>query len=389
MEGPAMDGCVVAPGPLVVRRQHTVGILANTVTLAGAVLMVVLLLAGCSGIGPGTVTRDRFDYSSTVAESWKSQMLLNLVKIRHGDPPVFLDVGQIISAYTLEGTLSAGGTIFSTSGVVPGVPDSSVILGAQGRYTDRPTITYAPLVGERFARSMMTPLPPPSILSLIQAGYPVDGVLRLTVHEINGIRNRYGGELRARPADPEFYTLLRDMRRIQIAGGIGLRVQRTDRTEATLMTFRQHVDPAITETVLAVRQRLGLDPEAQELRVVYGSVAANNKELAILTRSILEILVDLSSFISVPEAHVLERRVGPTHEDEGGAEGPIRPLIQIGSAVERPVDAFVAVRYRSHWFTIDDHDIPSKRLFSFLMFLFTLVETGGKEGAPIVTIPAQ
>jgi hypothetical protein len=43
----------------------------------------------------------------------------------------------------------------------------------------------------------------------------------------------------------------------------------------------------------------------------------------------------------------------------------------------------------SHWFAIDDHDMPSKRLFSFLMFLFTLVETGGKEGAPIVTIPAQ
>ena len=83
----------------------------------------------------------------------------------------------------MEGTLSAGGTIFSTSGVVPGVPDSSIILGTQGRYTDRPTITYAPLVGERFARSMMTPLPPPSILSLIQAGYPVDGALRLAVHE--------------------------------------------------------------------------------------------------------------------------------------------------------------------------------------------------------------
>jgi hypothetical protein len=31
----------------------------------------------------------------------------------------------------------------------------------------------------------------------------------------------------------------------------------------------------------------------------------------------------------------------------------------------------------------------SQRLFTFLMFLFTLVETGDKEGAPIVTIPAQ
>jgi hypothetical protein len=352
-------------------------------------LLIVFGIAGCASIGPGTVTRDRFDYTAAVSESWKSQMLLNLVKLRYGDTPVFLDVGQIISGYTLEGTLSAGGTIANTHGVVPGVPDSSVILGAQGRYTDRPTITYAPLVGERFARSMMTPLPPPAILSLIQAGYPVDAVLRLAVHEINGIRNRYGGDLRARPADPEFYALLRDLRRIQTAGGIGLRVQRTDGNEAILMTFRQKVDPAIAEASLAVRQRLGLDPAAQDIRVVYGSVAANDKELAILTRSIIEILVDLASFISVPEAHVRERRVGPTLEDEGGAEGPPRALIQIGSAAARPDDAFAAVRYRGYWFAIDDHDMPSKRLFTFLMFIFTLVETSGKEGAPIVTIPAQ
>jgi hypothetical protein len=353
------------------------------------VLLTVLSLAGCASIGPGTITRDRFDYTSAVAESWKSQMLLNMVKLRYGDTPVFLDVGQIISGYTVEGTLSAGGTIFSTSGVVPGVPDSSVILGAQGRYTDRPTITYAPLVGERFARSMMTPLPPPAILSLIQAGYPVDAVLRLTVHEINGIRNRYGGDMRARPAAPEFYALLRALRQIQTAGGMGLRVQRTDRGEATLMTFRQQVDAATAEAALAVRQILGLDPAAQDLRVVYGSVAANDKELAILSRSILEILVDLSSFISVPEADVLERRVGPTHEDEVGSEGPIPPLIRIGNSAERPGDTFAAVRYRGHWFAIDDRDMPSKRLFTFLMFMFTLVETGGKEGAPVVTIPAQ
>jgi hypothetical protein len=352
-------------------------------------LLTVLGMAGCASIGPGTVTRDRFDYTAAVAESWKSQMLLNLVKLRYGDTPVFLDVGQIISGYTLEGTLSAAGTITSSHGVVPGVPDSSVGLGAQGRYTDRPTITYAPLVGERFARSMMTPLPPPAILSLIQAGYPVDAVLRLTVHEVNGIRNRYGGDLRARPADPAFYALLRDLRRIQAAGGIGLRVRRTDRDEAILMTFRRKVDAATAEAILAARQLLGLDPAAQDIRVVYGSVAATDKELAILSRSILEILVDLASFISVPEAHVLERRVGPTHEDEVGAEGPIPPLIRIGSAAERPADAFAAVRYRGHWFAIDDHDMPSKRLFTFLMFIFTLVETGSKEGAPVVTIPAQ
>jgi hypothetical protein len=47
------------------------------------------------------------------------------------------------------------------------------------------------------------------------------------------------------------------------------------------------------------------------------------------------------------------------------------------------------VPYRGYWFWIDDHVMGSKRLFTFLMFIFTLVETGGKEGAPVLTIPTQ
>ncbi len=36
---------------------------------------------------------------------------------------------------------------------------------------------------------------------------------------------------------------------------------------------------------------------------------------------------------------------------------------------------------------VDDRDLMSKKIFSFLMFVFTLVETGEKGTAPIVTIP--
>jgi hypothetical protein len=352
-------------------------------------LLAALGMAGCASIGPGTVTRDRFDYTGAVAESWKSQMLLNLVKLRYGDTPVFLDVGQIVSGYTVQSTFSAGGSIFSTSGVVPGVPNSSVTLGAQGQYTDRPTLTYTPLAGERFARSLMTPVPPAALLSLIQAGNPADVVMRLTVNVVNGLYNRFGGELRARPADPEFHLLLERLRRIQLSGGIGLRVRRVDREEAVLMTFRGKVDPSIQAEVRAVRQLLGLDPGGTEFQVVYGSVAANDKQIAILSRSILEILIDLSSFIAVPEPHVADRRVAPTTELEVGPSGPIRPLIRIENAPERPADAFLAVPYRGYWFWIDDRDMGSKRLFTFLMFIFTLVETGGKEGAPVLTIPTQ
>ena len=349
-------------------------------------LVLVGLTAGCS-IGPSTVTRDRFDYTGAVAESWKSQMLLNLVKIRYSDTPVFLDLGQIVSGYTVQSTFSALGNIFNTQGFLAGTTTSSLGLSAQGQFTDRPTITYSPLQGETFARSFMTPIPPAALISLIQAGNPVDVVLRLTVSVVNGIHNRYGGDLRARQADPEFYPLLERLRRIQLAGAIGMRMRQVDREEATLWTFRGKVDPSIEADMLAVRQTLGLDPSAEELRVVYGSLAANNKEIAILSRSILEVLVDLSSFITVPEAHVTDRRVGPTAEPEVGPSGPIGPLIRIASSRERPADALVAVPYRGYWFSIDDRDIPSKRLFTFLYFIFTLVQTGAKGTPTVLTIP--
>jgi hypothetical protein len=67
---------------------------------------------------------------------------------------------------------------------------------------------------------------------------------------------------------------------------------------------------------------------------------------------------------------------------------PVPPLIRIHSSVERPGYAFIAVPYRDHWFWIDDRDFRSKALFTFLMFIFSLTETGGKEGAPIITVPA-
>lgn len=55
--------------------------------LLGAVL---LLIAGCSSIGPKTIPRDRYDYSCSISESWKRQTLLNIVKLRYLDPPIFV-----------------------------------------------------------------------------------------------------------------------------------------------------------------------------------------------------------------------------------------------------------------------------------------------------------
>jgi hypothetical protein len=350
-----------------------------------ALSLSLFLLWGCTGMGPHTVARDRFDYSGALGDSWKEQMLVNTVKLRYGDTPVFLDIASVISQYSVESLVDV-----RLSWVHPVTTAATNVQSTGGavRYIDRPTITYTPLSGEKFTRSLMKPIPPPAVLSLIQAGYPIDLVLRVCVHSVNGVRNRYGGAARARPADPEFYPLLERLRRIQDSGAIGLRVQKTNETEGVLMSFRGKVDESVEQDILFVRQTLGLDPSASEIRVAYGSVAKDDKELALLTRSMLEIIIDLASFIEVPAMHVEEKRVIPNMPEELVQGVPVPPLIRIHSSSERPGDAFIATPYRNHWFWIDDRDYRSKALFSFLMFIFSLTETGGKEGAPIITVPA-
>jgi predicted transcriptional regulator len=168
-----------------------------------------------------------------------------------------------------------------------------------------------------------------------------------------------------------------------------MRVEKTGEMEGVVMTFRGKVDAALEQDVVFVRKALGLALDAQEFRVAYGSIAKDDKEIAILSRSILEILIDLASNIDVPPEHVEQKRVAPTMPPETTAAGAeIPPLIRIHSGARRPSDSFAAVRYRKHWYWIDDRDVRSKGSFTFLMFIFSLTETQGKEGAPIVTIPA-
>ena len=46
-------------------------------------LFLLAGLGGCASIGPATVARDRFDYITAISDSWKAQMLLNVVSGSH------------------------------------------------------------------------------------------------------------------------------------------------------------------------------------------------------------------------------------------------------------------------------------------------------------------
>ena len=136
-----------------------------------------------------------------------------------------------------------------------------------------------------------------------------------------------------------------------------------------------------------MKNLLGLNPDAKEYSLAYGSIAKDDREIAILTRSMIHITAELAARVEVPPEHVEEGRASPGVYDRKSDVDRRRSRVKIYHSAGEPDDAFVQVKYRDYWFYIDDRDFRSKRAFTFLMFLFTLAETGVPQEKPVITIP--
>src|SRR5258706_1099468 len=79
--------------------------------------LLAAMLGGSTHLGPGTIAVDRFDYSSSIAQSRKQQTLLNIVKLRSMDLPVFLDVASIVAGYSIQTSVNLTGTTSSDKAI--------------------------------------------------------------------------------------------------------------------------------------------------------------------------------------------------------------------------------------------------------------------------------
>ncbi len=347
------------------------------------------MLAGCGDFGPARLGEDQIGYSRTLTESQKRQTLLNVVQLRYGEAPVFLNATQVISGYQLQRNATAGFELFPTF-------DAGTYLSGTGgiQFQQTPTFTFQPVTGQEFAQSYIRPLSPTELLPLSLSGLPIDVLFRLAVQSIGGLQNVSALDAPGRGGSSGFFELLVDLRRLQVAGLLDVRldpaVRPVDPKESKvegrlILALGESADPDIGAVAERTRRLLGFRPGEKEAEVVYGRRSSRPGQIAIVTRPILGVLGQLGAEAEVPPDDV---RRGLTIANVGFAASMRRPAVIIHSNETKPASSFVEIEYRKTWYWIAEDDFDSKVAFTVVQLLLALSQTTPAPGT-VVTIPAR
>lgn len=358
-----------------------------------AVGMWALLCSGCTtSLGPKAVRSERPDYNQQIVRSADAEMLLNLVRLRYNETPLFLDLGSIVATYGYDASFNAGGSI-------PGKGDGTATLGTALAYAEHPTITYSPLTGDKFATRMLTPIPL-DLFMLAQNGWSDERLLLLVVQRVNELSNAptaAGPTPEHKPDYEAFADFAERVHRLQSAGLIGLSwdMQRRENgppAKQSHLWLRAPTDPhsPLAADVATVRRDLDLDPSRNDFHLTDFPSDRQPNEVGIRCRSLLGVLYFLSQSVEVPAPDMQAGLVTVTRGDGEQVfdwSAVTRRIMTIHSQQHRPEGASVAVPHRGWWFYIAADDQTSKSTFSLLNILFSLQSSSSEGRSPLLTLP--
>lgn len=107
-----------------------------------------------------------------------------------------------------------------------------------------------------------------------------------------------------------------------------------------------------TNATLVIRRLLKLPEAPQKFVLTYSPVRGAENELAVNSRSMLQIMQAFAGHIDVPEAHLTDNSAWPSLEKPDSPESR-QQSVHIRSGKQKPASAFAAVRYRDYWFWVD------------------------------------
>jgi hypothetical protein len=416
----------------------------RTAALLPVCALALGLASGCA-FGPKVLERTHGAYDESVRHVYEEELLRNIVHMRYNETPFALDVSSIAAQYELSGQAEARPFFIapnpSNSNIVFRT-FTSILPDLQAGGANRPTITLTPSADSEAVRQFLTPIPQETLILLVQAGASISSVLRLWVERLNGVPNAVGASSPARTIIPDFERFRRVAGLLQIAQDrellslhreehaqeVGGPLPAEAVTAAALveaakngLEYRPQPDGKTwalvrpkQKLVLAVNPAATGSPELAELAALLNLVpglpryelliragvldpqldpSPPSAALRAAPRSTAQVFAYLANGVEVPLEH-LKCGVVKSPVGEGGevfdAREVTRDLFEVHASRghKPPACAYVAVKYRGHWYYIDDRDAVSKATFSLVLQLSRLDFGGSRRGGgPLLTLP--
>ena len=361
-----------------------------------ASLFFALLLSGCGTfdellqIGPDSVEDGRGQFNTVIAETNDQQLLLNLVKRRYGDNTALLEVNSVSTTLEWKRGGNLGLTLFDG-----GEDANSLGIGANGAYTERPTITYLPVKGPDLIKKNLSSLDPEVLILLSRSGWRMERIMRLTLNSINDLDNAAaasGPTPAFAPDTSDFEKLLSVIEKVGhgqfVLGYTIINDQKVLALDARMEMLERPEMQDFTKI-------LKVDKHSFYVVNVEGNTDyRSNKEIDIKVRSLSGIEFYLSHGVQVPEEHIMQNKVQITKTADGEVfdwDSIFGDLFQVQSSRQEPSEDIAAVKcfWRGYWFYIDDTDIESKNTFMLLNQITALQSGAMDKSGPLLTLPVN
>ena len=355
----------------------------------------LFLISGCAAQGAKRVPADRFDYNGAIARSTREQMLLNIVRSRYLEVPVFLTVSSVLTQYEYDSGIGLGGIFETGSGSNDFITGDTIL-----RFSERPTITYLPVEGQEFSAHLLSDIPSEIIFAAAQAGWPVDVFMRIAIQRLGAAENMSFGEIPAggysdskTQVDSDFKKLKRFERMIDLifilsdSEVIEVQLVEEEGKSERYLIIAGEVADDLRPMLGELRQLIGLT-NRNRFRITDRVTNLKDDEISIQTRSVMAMMEFMARGVEVPLEHLEDGWVIDygLQNSEGEMAKELIPF-KMHSSKNRPKNVFAAVRFRDYWYYIDHADITSKRALSLIIVLFRLQAPTPSGAAPILTLP--
>ena len=333
-------------------------------------------------------------YNIEVQRTNAEEMLLNLVRLRYFDSPLFLEVSTVTASFLFRNTASASIPIPGFNKLNP------LLLGGESQWQSQPTIQYSPLEGQEFASQLMNPLDAATLQQVIYSGWEINRVFQLAVQDLKDFHNfSKEGYINKDQIEKyeDFYKSIQLMTDLQKKGclKVGIIVNKKNdekdiKTEIQNQSLQIAFPCDINESK-EVASLLDIKEEKNGRYIAHFAQGFDeNGNVGIMPRSILSCMYYLANAVHVPKEDIDSKKAFdiPAHISSSKIiQDLFKGLLNVCYSYNKPKDYYLCVKYRNKYFYIQDNDLNSKRTFMLLLELYNLQSGRRREKGPILTLP--